>query len=253
MTAHTNTISIDISVYESQLRGEIASDLTGLKTTLDAIAQPDFRKTKYILKQNFVISEISVPPPEFLERREINKCFKSIVGSLQDYMDKLIAVLRLKSEPITLTLPTTQEQVREYMNEKFQKHLLDVSTDRSLTSLKKLGILLDKSEHKVYKESIQSYFEIRNGLEHHKGRAKADRIIRYRRIGLASTAGYEVKQPGPLGENEGLVMTTFDEEIKFDKGGLMLITKDQLESIILNLLIFCIPTIQTATGEKFST
>jgi hypothetical protein len=245
-------IDIDLSIYESQLRGEIASDLATLQIVFEAITNPNYIQSKYVLRQKITIAEIALPPTEFLERREINKCFKSIIGSLQDYMDRLISILRLKSELITLPAITTKEQLNDFLTKKIETHILEVSTDRSLNVPKKLNILLNKPEHQVYKEAIQSYFDLRNGLEHHKGVAKTDRIIRYKRLGLASTAGYEVEKPGPLGVGEGLVLKTFDEEINYDKGGFMLIRKEQLESIILNLLIFAIPAIQTATGEKFN-
>lgn len=245
-------IDINLGIYESRLRGQIGSDLTSLQITYDAISHPDYNNRKYILKQGFTISEIGVPPVEFLQQREINKCFKSIIGSFQDYMDNLIAVLRLKSEKITIPPKTTIEEVSILLQNKFEEHLLNVSTDRSLNIPNKLKLLLDKPEHQIYKDSVQSYFDVRNGLEHHKGIAKTDRVIRYKRMGLASTAGYEVIKPGALGEGEGLVVKTFDEEITFDKGGLLLITRQQLDSIVLSLLMFAIPTIQTAIGEKFN-
>lgn len=248
----SKTVSIDLAIYESQLRGEIASDLTTLQVASEAICNPEYKTMKYVLKQGLTISEISVPPAEFLKRREINKCFKSIVGSLQDYMDKLISILRLKSEKINLTEPMSQREINIFLSEKFERHLMDVSTDISLNVPKKLDILLDKPEQQVHKDSIQSYFNLRNGLEHHKGIAKTDRVVHYKRLGLASTAGYEVEGPGMLGAGEGLVLKTFDEKIAYDKGGSMLLTKEQLDSIVLNLLIFIVPTVQNATGEKFN-
>jgi|GEM_PF-6131393 hypothetical protein len=129
-----------LGIYESQLRAEIASDLRVLEIAHAAISSPDYDNKKYILKQKFTISEISVPPIEFLKRREINKCFKSIIGSFQDYMDKLISILRLKSEKITLTPPITQNQINIFLSEEFEKHLLEVSTDRSLNVPKKLDV-----------------------------------------------------------------------------------------------------------------
>jgi hypothetical protein len=248
----THSISIDLSIYESQLRAEIASDLTTLQFAIEGIKQPDYLAKKYILKQGITISEINVPPNDFLERREINKSLKSIMGSVQDYMDKMIAVLRFKNEEIFLKPTMTQQEINIFLTQKFEKHLLDVSVDRSLVVPTKMSLLLDKPEHEVFKNALQSYFDLRNGLEHHKGIAKTERIIRYKRMGMASTAGYEIIEIGkPLGENEGMVLKSFDEEIKFDKGGVMLLTRNQLDSIVLNLLIFVMPTIQISVAEKF--
>ena len=252
MEIPSNKIDIDLNIYESILRGGIASDLTALQITYDAISHPDYNNRQYVLKQGFTTSVISVPPIDFLQQREINKCFKSIIGSLQDYMDNLIAILRLKSEKIIPTPNITMDEIRKLLQQKFEGHLLDVSTNRSLNVPKKLEILLDNPEHQVCKDSVKSYFEIRNGLEHHKGIAKTNRVIRYKRFGLASTAGYEVIELGPLGVGEGLVLKTFDEEIAYDKGGVLLITRSQLDGIVLNLLILIIPTPDTK-AEKNTT
>lgn len=245
------SIKIDLSIYEAQLRGEIASDLTSLQLAYEGISSPEYSSRKFVLKQGITISEISVPPMDFQKRREINKCFKSIISSLQDYMDKLIALLKLKSENITIESLQSTDQIDKFIRDKFDSLLLQVSTDRSLNVPKKLDTLLYKIEHQVYKDAIQSYFHLRNGIEHHKGIAKVDRVIHYIRLGLASTAGYEIEKSGPLGENEGLVLRTFNEEITYDKGGHLIITKDQLDSIILTLLIFVIPAIQSSVAEKF--
>jgi hypothetical protein len=70
-------------------------------------------------------------------------------------------------------------------------------------------------------------------------------------MGLASTAGYEIMKPGPLAENEGVVLKCFEEEIVYDKGGALVITKPQLEGIVLSLLLFIIPTLQEVAKKKF--
>ena len=252
MKNSSNTISINLGLYESQIRGEIASDLATLHVAHEAMSHPDYINTTFTLKQGIVISQINVPPIKFQKKREVNKCFKSVMSSMQDYLDKMISILRLKSDVFEIVPPVNGEVINRILTERFKKHLMEVSTDRSLNVPKKLNLIFEMPEHQVYKEALQSYFDVRNAFEHHKGIAKVDRVILYKRLGLASTAGYEVKEPGPLGENEGLVLKTFDEKISFDGGGEMLITKEQLEVIILGILIFIIPTVQIAVGEKLN-
>ncbi len=69
-------------------------------------------------------------------------------------------------------------------------------------------------------------------------------------MGLASNDGHEVMNLETRGPGEGLVYKTFDEEITFDKGGFLFISLQQLDSIVLSLLTFGIPTIQNSIGEK---
>jgi hypothetical protein len=251
----THTIDINLAKFESKLRKEIGSDLNALQITYDAISKGNKHENKiFTLSQGITVATILLPPVDFLLQREINKCFKSIMGSVQDYLDNLIAILQLKEDINSLKLPskTTKHDIDEILREKFEECLLSVSTNQSLKTPHKLDRLLDNPEHQIHKESLQSYFDVRNGLEHHKGIAKAPRKIRYKRIGLASTEGNEISEPGQIGEGEGLVLKTFDEEICYDKGGILLITKSQLESIALNLLITIIPRIQLNLGEKFN-
>ena len=170
-------IDINLGTYESILRGAIASDLNALQITFDAISDPEYNTRKYILKQAFTISEIHIPPINFLQQREINKCFKSIIGSLQDYMDSLIAVLRLKDDKLSLSGMRTSEDVNELLRGKFEEHLLNVSTDHSLNTPKKIKLLLDQADHVVHIDALKSYFDVRNGLEHHKGIAKTDKEL----------------------------------------------------------------------------
>jgi hypothetical protein len=251
----THTININLANFESKLRKEIGSDLNALQITYDAISKGNkHENTIFTLSQGITVATILLPPVDFLLQREINKCFKSIMGSVQDYLDNLIAILRLKENINSLKLPSkiTKDDIDKILREKFEECLLSVSTNQSLKTPHKLEQLLDNPEHQIHKESLQSCFDVRNGLEHHKGIAKTPRKIRYKRIGLASTKGNEVIEPGQIGENEGLILKTFDEEIFYDKGGILLITKPQLDSIALNLLITIIPKIQFSVGEKFN-
>ena len=59
------------------------------------------------------------------QQREINKCFKSIIGSLQDYLDNLIAVLRLKMEKISYKANTTQQELNKIIEELLSKKAID--------------------------------------------------------------------------------------------------------------------------------
>lgn len=60
-------IKVDLSIYESRLRGDIGSDLNALKIVLDSLALSSYDSRKYILRQGFTISEINTPPKWFIE------------------------------------------------------------------------------------------------------------------------------------------------------------------------------------------
>lgn len=78
-------------MFSNQLRGNINCDLTTLQIILKEVANQNYKDNIYTLQQGIITSTISdqVPPIDFLVQREINKCFKSIVSSLQDYLDQI--------------------------------------------------------------------------------------------------------------------------------------------------------------------
>ncbi|NOU16900.1 MAG: hypothetical protein HOO91_05010 [Bacteroidales bacterium] len=252
MENQTNRINIDLNKFADQLYGEISSDLKTLQIINDAVKLENYSTTCYTLTQGSLTSTVSVPPIEFLKQRELNKCFKSIISSLQDYMDKLIAIHRLGGEDIIPPSGSKIEDVGILLQSKFAELLLKVSSDLTLNIPKKLEILLVNHKNEEIKVSVQSYFDVRNGLEHHKGIAMKDRLITYKRIAVASTVGYEVIPPVTLGVGEGLILKTFSETVAYDKGGNLIITRYQLNGIILNLLMFVIPTMLEEAVSKLN-
>ncbi|WP_103072050.1 hypothetical protein [Aquimarina sediminis] len=249
MSTNKIQLNIDLDHFANQLQYLIFSDLMTVDIVYKKTSEPNFSSQEYFLEKGFVKIELPKTPINVIRNREINKCFKSIMGEFQNYMDNLITCLKLKSTELHLEPPISDESVNIFLKEKFQEVLLDVSTDRSLNVPKKLNLLLD--ENVLYKEVVQSFFNIRNGFEHHKSKSKKHNKICYKRLGFASTSGYEVTQPGPLGVNEGLVIRVFNEELIYDQGSLIVITKDQLNDIAFNFVHFIIPYFQKTIKEEF--
>ncbi len=128
----------------------------------------------------------------------------------------------------------------------------EVSSDVSLNIREKLKKIFSNHEHEEIKESVRSYFDIRNGLEHNKGIAKTDRTLAYMRLALVSTAGYEIIPPQSLGPNEGILLTSFTEIVSYDKGGNLIISHHQLEGIVLNLIYFTLPIMKGLVSAKIN-
>jgi hypothetical protein len=233
------------------LRAQIGGDLTALQIVVDKISDPDYKNVSYSLKQDYTHAVISVPSIEAIKQREINKCFKSIISSLQDYLDCLLATLNLKKETITNITPLTEKGIRYIIQRKFNDHLTNISTNRSLNIPKKINILLDNPEYQSHKESLQSYFDIRNGLEHHKGIAKADRKIKFKRFAVTTKSGEEIKELSIISGQDSLIFKVLDDEIAYDKGNILMISKKQLDNIVISLVAIIIPAMQKAADDKF--
>lgn len=231
---------VKLKVFSDELRAKINSDITALELILRKEKQPSIFDTKMEVKLGQIQFSFNTPPFDYIEKREIEKCFKSIVASVQDYMDQLLAIkLTIKNYPYGVIRPRA---VNNYLSNQYQTNLLKVSTDSRLNTTKKISELVDKTqeEHKLMSDSLQSLFYIRNGLEHHKGIAKVDRQLKFRRIAFVSTSGKELQFPGTPGENEGLHLSLIDENIPYDKGQNIIITKDLLYLIVQSLILYTI-------------
>ena len=246
---NNHNITVKIEVYEAILRKEIGSDLTCLDIVLEKLNK-DFRNKKHILQQGMSFSEISIPDTEKMKKREIIKCFKSIMGSFQDFIDKLVAVLKFKDDcNIILPYPATLKYVPVLLERKLQSHIIKVSTNKKLDSRKKINLLFDKSEDEIYKESIKSYFDLRNAFEHHKSIAKEKRVIKYKRLGIESD-GIELNGPKLLTPKNNVTVKTYEENIEYDKGELIDFTEKQIKGIVFSLLIHVIQKLLIKVSKK---
>ncbi len=252
METQPNHLQIHLNVLADQLRGEISSDLTTLKVLNDAIDRNLYPSSNYTLQQWILTTSITVPPLDFLKQREINKCFKSIIGSLQDYLDKLIAALDLAMEDIILPVESNSIDLNKIIESKYEANLLKVSTDQSLKIPKKLEMLLPSPENEEIKNSLQSFFDVRNWLEHHKGIAKNHRVMTYKRIGIVSISGQEIIPKMKLLAGDGICIKAFTENIYYDKGGNIIISNEQLDWIVFSLLLFAIPSLLSETASRIN-
>lgn len=243
-------IQLNLSLFSQQLQDKICSDITTLQIINKLKDEENYPNEEASIESGIINFKFSQPPYEYLIKRESLKCFKSIMGALQDYIDQLIASVELSKIEISTEGLRTPEELLTRINKQFAEKVMEVSTNRSLSVPAKLKYLLlpDKDnpiENNVkILESTQSLFDVRNGIEHHKGLASKDRKMHFRRIAIVTTSGQEVKAPGPIGSGEGINMALVDEEIHFDQGEQLLISIEQLNHIVLNILIYTTTVLQ---------
>ena len=231
--------TINLDPFTGHLQHELMADLTSLRVVLKAIEDETYKDVaKYAPKSQFVHWTINpLPDPEVLRAREINKCLKAVCSSLQDYMDRLIAVINFcegsKASPIPATEDITAE---ELLSQALLRELRSVSENNALTANKKIEMLLGNDP---MKEVVQNYYGLRNGLEHHKGIAKKDRLTTFKRMSFVADSGKEIREvigPGLLNEGESLALRIVDEEISFKEGDTITLSYSQLENIIFTIL-----------------
>ncbi len=249
----TNNFEIDLNRFAGYLRYDLSSDITALRLIIKSIDENQYDSlSPYEMKRGMLSTNVPVPSFDFLKQREINKCFKSVMGSIQNYMDLLIAVHRLTQSKLQPPLGCTVSQAQELIQQKFQSILMEVATDTRLTVPKKLDILFEHvPEYLIHKNSIRSLFDIRNGLEHHKGIANKNKALSYLRLGMSDSKGNEVIPPCQLEPGENLNVKAFDEKLEYNEGGNLNLTLYQLEDIFLNITVFSIPALESG-GKRLA-
>jgi hypothetical protein len=247
-------MQLNLNIFAEQLRAKIFSDVTTLQH-IDKLKDDSNFPSDASIESGIIQFKFTQPPFEYLIHREKSKFFKSIMGALQDYIDQLIAAVELSKNEFSTEGISSEEELISRINQLYADKLMEVSTNRSLSVPAKLKYLLlpdvnEPVENNVkILESTQSLFDIRNGIEHHKGIASVDRRMHFRRIAIVTTSGQEVKAPGPTGPGEGINMTLINEEINFDQGDLLLISLEQLNHITLNILIYIIVVLKNEADK----
>lgn len=243
-------MKIDLNQFANSFRAKIQSDITALNIIQKQKDQKDIFNSKLGIKFNAIDFMFDTPPYDYLEKREIIKTFKSVVAALQDFLDELIATIKITERiPIYVLKP---DELGQCVHSTFKKVFMEVITDTRINTTQKLEFILDKvnQQQNIVLISLQSLFYVRNGFEHHKGLAKIDRELTYKRIALVTTSGKEVTKPGPLEPGEGLNMSVVNELIKYDEGNEILITSEQLHGIITNLFMLSIDELKNAAQQK---
>lgn len=237
-------IQIDLNKFSEQFRAKVFSDYTSLQILSNLKLENDYLKNDQIIQSGIISMKFNPPPLNYLTHRETLKCFKSIMGSLQEYIDNLIAAIELSKKNISTKGIASETQLAERVNSLYKKQLMSVSTNNRLNVHEKLNYLLWSSPENLddnnvkIKNSIQSLFDVRNGIEHHKALASKDRKLHYKRIAIVTSSGQEMRGSGTTKIGEGLFMSLVNEEINYNKGDQIIFTINQLKDIILSLIIY---------------
>lgn len=237
---------INLDLFSNLLSGDINSDLTALKIIIDCAKNYPEASESYKAEFHGMTAVSKVPPEDFLVQREFHKCFKSIMSSVQDYLDKLIAVIRLMEQPIVRPPGCTVAEASQLIQDRFDELLLVVAMDRKQNIQTKLDLLLGTETLKNQREALQSLFGVRNGLEHHKGISKDKKVLTFKRLGMATKTGEEIIPPMTIVDS-GIYLRLFDVELVYDKGGRIILTKSDIDLIVLNLMSFIIPALKNET------
>ena len=229
-------LHINLDVLRGRLSTQLDGNLTSLETVIESINNGAYAANGFstigILKMT-----LSSPSPDVFKKQEINKCFKSSLSALQDFMDGLIAMKRMSASPIIMTKPvSSDEEIQAFIKETEERFIQEVSQDRKLKVPDKLEEL--NITELTIRAIVDGYFLIRNSLEHHKGLADRDITLIYREMTLVSGETEIDKLPFHTKENAGINLITRDISRIIPKNAQIEISELEMKNVINTIKVF---------------
>ena len=229
-------IHINLEVDRQKLLSELDSHFIVLKTILNSVDDGTYNLVKS--SNSGIIKMVSTGlDPKKLKENEIAKCFKSCIGSLQDFMDKLIAIIRLKGARIMATRSVSNDvELQEFLNEKMASFLQDVAKDKKLKAPDKLNIL--QVNDPSIRAMVDGYFSLRNSIEHHKSIAGKDINFTYRRLAISADNLEITALPFQVSEGQNLKLEAKDETRFIPANSEIILTENEVEQTIECIKLF---------------
>ena len=223
------TLHINLDFYHGRLVAELDSNLVALRTTLRSIEDGSYASAP-LSNSGVLKMTLSMPDPAVLRKQEIEKCFKAVVGSLQDFMDRLIGILNMSRGKIIIDRSiSTDAEFKQFFADIETRFIQEVARDKSLKVPHKLDIL--KVHDPVIRTMVDGYFAARNSIEHHKGLADRDIDLNYRIFTLLAGDKEITALPFQVTENTPIMLGARDGGRKILAHTQIEISEDEMENV----------------------
>lgn len=230
-------ISPNFDSHITALNIELDSHLAVFRSFLENVATTEFSNLRS--KQSFVSFPVLPKNTDDLIIQETNKCFKSLIGSLQDFMDRMLAVLYVFGDNLQIIVTqelidnkiTIEQLILNKENEKFK----EISQNTRLTTKDKVQILLKDDQELI--DILNGYFSVRNSIEHNKGIAKESIDLVYNRLIIACD-DKEITQSITVEAGQIISSKTVRETLSINEGESIKITEDVLDGILFTLKFY---------------
>ena len=186
-------------------------------------------------------------------KQEINKSFKALIGSFIDYLDKLIANIKVVDDGGILISRQLngEEEILRYVEDYIKKYIQKVAEDRSLSQPQKVLMFSGLSDFS--KEAANGYFIIRNCLEHHKGIPNKEFSLIYRAQKILIDGTSEVNVLPTILQNGQSIGIRFDDSKKvFKIGEPIEIREQELDDVLFTLKAVICPEILRIAESKLA-
>lgn len=244
------SISVNFDNHLTHLTNHINAHIAIFRGFLENLSKTDYGNLRGASFINILVTPIS---KESLADQEAEKCYKSLITTLQDFMDRMLAVqLTYNKEKIELQINDVNNtsKIHEALLKIENDEFLKISKDQTLNSKNKTHKLLGANiEAKNY---LNEYFLLRNSLEHNKGFAKHDIDLKYKRLGVFCD-DEEITKAGFITKTGQAISTKiFEEKIIFKKGEKIKLNQVVLENIAFTIYFYIAPEIIRVVSENIN-
>ncbi len=240
------SILISLDNDNLKLQKEIEAHLAELRIVL---------RSNIDVRQGYGFSNYSIDKytKEDLEKSQVRKCFKGIVSSLHDYMDRLISIYELADNPLRVTrdLKSDEEKIN-YISEKRDDFLKKVSSDVGFTIPKKLKYLFPEDVKCDIRLYVQNYFDLRHAMEHKKSIPQKDITLKYFSKPKVFIEKTEINKEHKVEAGQQLEVIIVDVSKLFKKDEEIILSTEEIEEIGFTVMIQIVNFFVTSFNEKFN-
>lgn len=227
--------SINFDYYRNLFRDRLGADMISLRLVISAINDKSYTKFQSHESKGFVFQSAMPTVNQGLKDYETIKIFISMMRNVNDYLDRMIAILNLSKKSIRVPKPMNLEEASKYANSLLDEEL-------SLYCQKTREEMKDKLKHfgdlpPEFTKYITTYNLLRNCYEHHKAISQRGLQIPIKKMGLYTQDGKEV-EIGKVIKGGSTISVKFTQKtIHIKKGQPALLTYEDLVSTELYLTL----------------
>jgi|CXWL01.1.fsa_nt_gi hypothetical protein len=239
------TLTLNSRKYLGEFQAALGDSIGELRNTLRSIEEGSFLRrarqaqSGWIVRLEFQPSGSAAPEAK---GDACNRCFLDLTRALLSFLDRMLAIRRCAQQRITLSEPIqTQDELNALVDGLVDAQYAEVSRDRRLSNPKKLAEFAGIPE--FAKKALQSYFDLRNCLEHHGGVPTADLPVHSMKLTLL--AGDQEITAMPFTAEAGVSVNIRSDVVVFvfPANARVAMTEAQVEGILLTLQQWAGPAI----------
>lgn len=244
------TVSLDINNVLAVFERELDTILSDMFQLVAAAARNQYADTSV---NTVGIMSMQIPSVdtfgESAPQRAARNAFISAMSKFSGFMDRLIALGRIKRDKILFTRPVNGEaEIIAYAQEYVETMVAAIARDSSLNVPKKLDTFvgLDQS----VKDMVTAYNKLRNALEHHHDFPKHELRLPFRHVTVLVDGQPLTALPAPVNAGAQLAVEVSFDTMVFRADQQVLLQPEAVNNLLFTLRHFIArPILSAAAGS----